>query len=156
MQNNLTFHKSTVVLKDGNSQLAKWSHAFEQRPTIGESIKIPDHLYAELSGYDSHACVTQIKLRGDKPQLVELELQCELKPEERPAIILNADRISKPLRSSAEGLVRSTLRLPLITWESSAYADPVVRFQDPSSGLKECPPKVSKALLDLIHQEALV
>jgi hypothetical protein len=156
MQSNPTSQQATVVLKDGNIRLAQWTHAFEQRPAIGESIAIPEHTLADLSGYDPTATITRIKMRGDEPQQIVVESHCALKPEERPVIVLNADRIRKSLRGTAEQEVRAKLRFPLITWESSALADPVIRYHDPVTGQKSCPSDLRACLLNVIHQAAVI
>lgn len=156
MQTNPTSQQATVVLKDGNIRLAKWSHAFEQRPSIGQTIPIPEQTLADLPGYDSTATITRIKMRGDEPQQIVVESRCALKPEERPVVVLNADRIRKSLREIAEQEVRSKLRLPLVTWESSALADPVIRYHDPVIGQKSCPSDLRACLLDAIHQAAVI
>ncbi len=156
MQTNETSRQATVVLKDGHTRLATWNHAFGQRPTIGESIELPDHLTQDLSGYGGRAPVSRIELRGDLPDLIELEARCPVKPEDRPVVVLNADRIRESLRVDAERHLRSTLRFPLVTWEPSTLPDPVVRFHDPASGRKACPPDVRSGLLDLIYQPTSV
>ncbi len=154
MQTNTQNRQASVVLKDGNTRLAAWTHSFEQRPTIGESLEIPARVLAELPGYEPQAVVSQIQLRDALPDRINLEANCRMKSEDRPVIVINSDRIRESLREAVETHVRTTLSFPLITWEPSTQPDPVVRFHDPATGRNSCPPDVRAGLLDLLYQPA--
>jgi hypothetical protein len=146
--------QSAVVLKDGYIHLAAWTHTFHEAPSIGEFIEIPAHLQENLAGYEPRAFVSRIKRRGNLLDLVEAEAICKVKAQDRPVIVINSDRIRAELRPAAEAHVRSTLRFPRIHWEGSTQPDPVVRFHDPSTGRKSCPPEVRAGLIDLLYQPA--
>ncbi len=156
MQTNPHNQQAAVVLKDGNTQLAAWTHSFDFRPTIGESLEIPARFHEDLAGYEPRAVVSRIELRDPLPNLIDLEASCRIKSQDRPVIVINSNRIRESLRGVAETHVRATLRFPLIYWESSSQPDPVVRFHDPATGGKSCPPAVRSGLLDLLYQPASV
>jgi hypothetical protein len=151
MQTNPLNRQASVVLKDGHTQLAAWTHSFDQRPTPGESIEIPARFQADLVGYETHAVVSRIELRAPLPDQIDLEATCRIKNQDRLVIVINSDRIREDLRSAAEAHIRTTLRFPLIYWESSTVPDPVVRFHDPDTGRKSCPPEVRSGLIDLLY-----
>ena len=146
--------QAAVVLKDGNIHLAAWTHSFDQWPTIGESLEIPAHLRESLEGYEPRAFVSRIERRENRLDLVEAEAICLIQTSDRPVIVINSNRIRKELRPAAEAHVRSTLQFPLIQWEASPLPDPVVRFRDPATGRKSCPPDLRSGLLDLLYQTA--
>ncbi|MES2922666.1 MAG: hypothetical protein V4819_14025 [Verrucomicrobiota bacterium] len=150
------YQQAAVVLKDGNTQLAAWIHSFHQQPTIGESIAIPARFHADLAGYEPMAIVSRIERRDSLPDIIDLEAACMIKRQDRPVIVVNSNRIRESLRGAAEIHLRSTLRFPLIDWEPSNQPDPVVRFHDPATGRKSCPPDVRAGLLDLLYQPACV
>ena len=152
MQTIVQNQQASVVLKDGNTQLAVWNHSFDQQPTIGETIEIPAHLQAALPGYESRAVISRIELRDDLPNLIDLDATCVVKRRDRPVIVINSDRIPERFRGAAEAYLRSTLQFPVIDWESSNQGDPVVRFHDPTTGRKFCPTDVRAGLLDLLYQ----
>lgn len=156
MKTNLQNRQAAVVLKDGHAQLAAWTHSFDSRPTIGESLEIPARLQEDLAAYQPRAVVSRIELRDPLPDLIDLEATCRIKSQDRPVIVINSDRIRESLRGAAETHVRSTLRFPLIYWKSSSHPDPVVRFHDPVTGGKSCPPAVRSGLLELLYQPASV
>lgn len=156
MQTNTQIPQASVVLKDGNTRIAHWHQSFVQRPTIGESVEVPARFLANLAGYEPRAVVSRIEPRDPLPDRIDLQATCQIKFQDRPVIVLNPDRIRESLRGSAEEHVRSTLRYPLIDWQSSNQPDPVVRFHDPTTGRKSCPPDVRAGLLDLLYHPASV
>ncbi|GAA5118813.1 hypothetical protein JIN84_22610 [Luteolibacter yonseiensis] len=154
MQNQQHTPQATVVLKDGLTPLATWSHDFDQRPTIGEILTLPAAVQARLEGYSPEAAVTRIELRtSPKPDRIELEADCRTPKEKRPVVVLNSDRIRDSLHESAEAHLRKTLRFPLVSWEHSPHPDPVVRFHDPVTNHKTCPPEVRAGLIELLYPE---
>ena len=156
MQNQPHSQQATVVLKDGLTPLATWSHDFAQRPSIGETLALPADIHADLDGYSAEATVATIELRSQRPDRIELEANCRVAKENRPVVVLNSDRIRESLHASAEAHLRKTLRFPLIAWEHSPHADPVVRFHDPVTNRKACPPEVRAGLIELLYPEAQV
>lgn len=156
MQSHPQNQQAAVVLKDGHSQLATWTQAFDLRPTIGERVEIPDRFKADLDGYEMQAVVTRVELRDPLPDRIDLEAKCLTQFQDRPVIVLNSDRIRISMHQAAEVRLRATLRHPIITWESSTHPDPVVRFHDPASGGNSCPADVRAGLLDLLQQPASV
>jgi hypothetical protein len=155
MNTNTHSQQAAVVLKDGYTHLAAWTQTFQQSPTIGESLEIPPQLQEQLTGYETRALVSRIQRRDNRLELVEAEAVCLIKTPDRPMIVINSDRIREELRPAAEAHIRSTLRFPLIRWETSPLPDPVVRFHDPASGRKSCPSEVRAGLIDLLYQPAL-
>lgn len=144
----------SFVLKDGNAQLAVWNHLFGRQPTLGETIEIPARFQAALAGYEALAVVWRIERRDPLPNLIDLEATSVIKRQDRPVIVINSKRIPKSLRGAAEIYLRSTLGFPIVGWEPSKQPDPVVRFHDPSTGMKFCPADVRDGLLDLLYQPA--
>ena len=143
--------QATFVLKDGNAQLSVWNHSFDRQPTLGESVEIPARFQADLAGYDPLAVVWRIERRDPLPNLIDLEATCVIRRQDRPVIVINSERFPESLRGTAELYLRSTLQFPIIDWEPSLQADPVVRFHDPSTGRKFCPADVRAGLLDLLQ-----
>lgn len=154
MQTDTHHQQATVVLKDGNSPLATWIHISSRQPTIGEHLDIPAHLMADFAGYESRAAVARIQRWEGHEDVIELEAECLTKTEDRPVIVINSNRVRESLRKTAEAHLRSVLRFPLIQWEASAQADPVVRYHDPVSGVKACPASVRAGILDLLYSPA--
>jgi hypothetical protein len=156
MQSNPDHRQASVVLKDGHTHLAAWTQSFDNRPTLGEILEIPTRFQADLAGYEPRAVVSRIELRAPHPDRIDLEATCRLKTQDRPVIVINSARIRESLRGAAEAHVRSSLRFPLISWESSTAPDPVVRFHDPVTGRKSCPPHVRAGLIDLLYRPVSV
>lgn len=145
---------ATVVLKDGNAQLSVWNHSFDRQPALGESVEIPASIQAALAGYETLAIVWRIERRDPLPNIIDLEATCVIRRQDRPVIVINSERIPESLRGAAERYLRSTLQFPIIDWQPSLQADPVVRFHDPSTGRKLCPADVRAGLLELLYQPA--
>lgn len=154
MQTNQPNRQASIVLRDGGTQLAAWTHSGDQRPTLGGFLDIPARFHPNLTGYELRAIVSRIELEGSLPNQIDLEATCRIKKTERPVVVINSSRIRDSIRGDAETYVRTKLRLPLIYWESGTASYPVVRFYDPATGQKSCPAAIQSGLLDLLRELA--
>lgn len=138
----------SFVLKDGHSRLATWILPGDRRPSLNESVEVPDRFREALVGYEPRAVVTRIEVGKSPPDQVDLEAISLTKMEHRPVIVLNSDRIGDRWRGGVEAYLRSQLANPLIYWESSISSDPVVRFHDPATGVKACNSVMQSGILE--------
>ena len=144
----------SFVLKDGHSRLAAWTVPAAKRPSLYESIELPNRISETLIGYEPTAVVTRIEVGQFISDQIDLEAVCLTKKEDRPVIILNSARIGNHRKKDIEAYLRSALAFPLIYWESSTAPEPVIRFYEPSTGLRACPADIQSGILDQIYQSA--
>ena len=152
MQNQQQNQHISFVLKDGHSRLAAWILPVDQRPGLYETVEVPNRLRQNLMGYEPWAVVTRIEVGKSPPDQIDLEAICLTKKENRPEIILNSHRIGDHRRGDIEAYLRSQLAYPLIYWESSCASEAVVRFHDPVTGLKACPPEIQSGIIEQMYK----
>ncbi|WP_193213054.1 hypothetical protein [Luteolibacter marinus] len=132
-----TKSKNQVVVKDGKTRIADWNREFEQHPTVGDRIAIPDDVARNLSGYESEVTVSMVRMDPHTGDLViEADARCKIPTEQRAVVTLNAGLIPERVRQEAERLLRSRLDHPVIDWEESDEATPIVRIHPFKSELK--------------------
>lgn len=154
MKTNQANQHVSFILKDGHSRLAAWILPADQRPSLYESVEIPDRFRETLVGYEPRAVVTRIEMEKFNAIQIDLEAISLVKKEQRPVIILNSARIGDRRRGAIEAYLRSKLAFPLVYWESSTSSDPVIRFYDPATGAKACSADIQSGILGHLHRSA--
>lgn len=152
MKTQTTAIKAQLILKDGHTSLASWAQEFETRPVIGETVELPGSLALDPGVYSPRAVVSRIEVQDGAPDRIELAATCLVPRRDRPVVALNASRIRPELRETAEAQVRRLLGHPVIDWETSYDADPVVRFHQPGPPGSTSPAGVRSSLLELLSQ----
>jgi|GEM_PF-1855069 len=142
-----------VILKDGLSILASWTHQFDKIPTIGETISISDQWADPLPGYGDRASVRKIELNTKTNELhIEVEPLLHQKESSRPVVALNADLIPERVRTAVESYLRDHLDLPLLDWEQSHELEPILRLHENGSKAKSDLPQLQAGIRHILHE----
>jgi len=153
MKTNNKANITHIILKDGLSTLASWTHQFDKEPTIGEIISISGQWTDPLPGYGDRATVRKIELNTKTNELnIEVEPLVNQKESSRPVVALNADLIPERVRPAVEAYLRDHLDLPLLDWEQSRELGPILRLHENGSKAKLGLPELQAGIRHLLHE----
>jgi len=153
MKTNNKANLTHIILKDGLSTLASWTHQFDKEPTIGETISISGQWANPLPGYGDRATVRKIELNTKTNELhIEVEPLLHQKENSRPVVVLNADLIPERVRTEVEAYLRDHLDLPLLDWEQSRELEPILRFHENGSKPKLGLPELQAGIRHILHE----
>lgn len=129
MKTNDNPSQHQIVLKDGRNPIASWQATQATALTVGDQIEIPADVANQHPGYGNRAIVSRVEIDGTNGGwIIDVEAESARGAVDRPVVTLNSSLIPEAHRATIEEKVRGSLGLPVIEWEESYEAQPVLRL----------------------------